>query len=73
MTKYDVGLLHTGDYVLVHGRIGVVKYPHEPQWIDHSTKTWMQEFSGADIYFPNRCQNVYIQAKDIEIVKKPNE
>ena len=68
MTKYDIGILKSGDRVRVNGREGVVTNIHEPEWIDHRTRAFKKEFQSADIRFEDEKYAVSIPAKDIEKV-----
>ena len=65
MNNSDVGILSRGDTVMVNGKKGIVCSVHEPEWIDHITRSHQIEFQGADIRIDG--QNKYIHAKDIEI------
>jgi hypothetical protein len=66
MNKSDVGVLNRGDTVLVHGIKGIVCSVHEPEWINHKTRSKQVEFQGADIRVNGRSS--YFHAADIEVL-----
>ena len=64
MNKNEVGVLKRGDTVLVKGKKGIACSVHEPEWVDHKTRSNQIEFQGADIRLDGR--NSYFHAEDIE-------
>lgn len=75
LSKYDVGLLSHGSRVKVAGRLATVVSSHEPQWIDHKTKTYMVRLQGADIGFDDepRPFSTYAHIDTIEVLSEADE
>jgi len=70
MKNSDIGVLSRGDTVLVLGIKGIVCSVHEPEWVDHKTRSHQIEFQGADIRVDGR--NSYFHAADIEPLNNIN-
>jgi len=70
MNKHDIGKLTQGMRVNVEGKIGTVVSVHEPQWVDHKTRTFQHVLQGADIVLDAEPEHAkYFQCAHIDIIE----
>jgi len=68
LSRFCTGVLSAGMRVVIDGnRNGIVSNVHEPQWRDHSTKSWKHELQGADVILQGDSRATYFHCERISI------